>query len=115
MTTLYGIANCDTVKKSRTWMAQHDGAYRFHDLRKDGLDAAMVARWHAAVGDSLVNRKGTTWRGLDAAAQASTADGAGVRALVLAHPALIKRPVVEWPDGSTTVGFDAALWANRIR
>ncbi|QHI98022.1 Spx/MgsR family RNA polymerase-binding regulatory protein [Xylophilus rhododendri] len=114
MTTIYGIPNCDTVKKARSWLGEHLQDARFHDFRKDGLTAEQVARWYAAVGDKLLNRKGTTWRGLDAAAQASAADAAGAQALALAHPALIKRPVMEWPDGAVTVGFDAADWASRI-
>lgn len=114
MTTLYGIPNCDTVKKARTWLTAQGHDFRFHDFRKDGLDAAPVARWHAAVGDKLINRKGTTWRGLDAAAQLSAGDAAGAQALAVAYPALIKRPVVEWPDGSVTVGFDATDWAARV-
>lgn len=114
MTTIYGIPNCDTVKKARNWLAEHGKSARFHDFRKDGLDAAQVARWYGAVGDKLINRKGTTWRGLDAAAQQSAADPAGAQTLAVSFPALVKRPVVEWPDGTVTVGFDAADWAARI-
>jgi Spx/MgsR family transcriptional regulator len=114
MTTIYGIPNCDTVKKARTWLAEHTSDFRFHDFRKDGLDAAQVARWYAAVGDKLINRKGTTWRGLDPAAQQSATHAAGAQALAVAFPALIKRPVVEWPDGTVSVGFDAPDWASRI-
>ena len=112
-TILYGIPNCDTVKKARAWLAQHGGDARFHDLRKDGLDAGRVARWHAAVGDRLVNRRGTTWRGLDADTQAGAETPDGTQALALAFPALIKRPVVEWPDGTISVGFDAKEWSER--
>lgn len=114
MTTIYGIPNCDTVKKARSWLVEHDKSALFHDFRKDGLDAAQVGRWYAAVGDKLINRKGTTWRGLDAAAQQSAVDPAGARKLAVSFPSLIKRPVVEWPDGAVTVGFDAADWAARI-
>ena len=113
-TKIHGIANCDTVKKSRKWLAENAGEVTFHDFRKDGLDATQAARWYAAVGDRLINRKGTTWRALDAAEQATAADPSGAQALAVAHPALIKRPVVEWPDGEITVGFDAADWAARI-
>jgi arsenate reductase len=112
-TTIYGIPNCDTVKKARAWMAQRGADTRFHDLRKDGLDAEQLARWYTAVGDRLVNRRGTTWRSLDTATQAGADTPAGAQALALAYPALIKRPVVEWPDGSTSVGFDATEWSGR--
>ena len=115
MTTLYGIPNCDTVKKARAWLAEHVGDYRFHDFRKDGLDAAAVAHWYAAVGDKLINRRGTTWRGLEPAAQATAATPAGAQALAVAFPALIKRPVVEWPDGTMTVGFDPEEWAGKTK
>lgn len=115
MTILYGIPNCDTVKKARTWMAAHTDDFKFHDFRKDGLDAATVARWYDAVGDKLINRRGTTWRGLDAAAQANAETPAGAQALAVTFPALIKRPVVEWPDGTITVGFDPQEWIEKTK
>lgn len=114
MTILYGIPNCDTVKKARAWLTEHTGDYRFHDFRKDGLDATPVARWYASVGDKLINRRGTTWRGLDTATQATAQTPAGAQALAVAFPALIKRPVVEWPSGDVTVGFDPVDWARRL-
>ena len=115
MTTLYGIPNCDTVKKARAWLAEHLGDYRFHDFRKDGLEAPAVARWYAAAGDRLINRRGTTWRGLDAATQTTADTPAGAQALAVAHPALIKRPAVEWPDNTITVGFDPQEWAEKAK
>lgn len=111
MLTLYGIKNCDTVKKARAWLAQHDIAYRFHDLRADGLDAARLQRWVKAVGwETLLNTRGTTWRQLpDADKQAL--DATGAIKLMLAHPTLIKRPVVE--HGATViVGFNAATYSK---
>ncbi|MCZ2498296.1 arsenate reductase [Xylophilus sp. Kf1] len=113
MTTLYGIPQCDTVKKARAWLTLHGSEHRFHDFRKDGLEAGAVERWYRAVGERLINRRGTTWRGLDAATQAGAETPAGAQALALAYPALIKRPVVEWPDGAITVGFDPVIWADR--
>jgi arsenate reductase (glutaredoxin) len=113
---LYGIPNCDTVKKARAWLAEAGQAHEFHDFKKAGLDAATLDRWITAVGvDLLVNRKGTTWRALDPAAQAAAATPAGARALMLAQTSVIKRPVVEWDDGRVTVGFDAAAWAKAAR
>ena len=115
MTKLYGIPNCDTVKKARTWLTEHGIAHAFHDFKKQGVPAAALDRWLAAAGhEKLVNRKGTTWRGLDEATRAAVVDTASARALLLQHASVIKRPVVEWADGAITVGFDAADWARRV-
>jgi len=110
---LYGIPNCDTVKKARTWLAEHGVAHHFHDFKKAGVPAEGLARWSADVGwERLLNRQGTTWRKLDAATQAHAQDAAGALALISEHPSLIKRPVVEWPSG-TTVGFQVTEWEAR--
>jgi Spx/MgsR family transcriptional regulator len=114
-TTLYGIPNCDTVKKSRAWLADQGVAHAFHDFRKQGVPAERLDAWIQAAGwEKLLNRQGTTWRKLDAAAQAEAASSAGAKELMLAQPSVIKRPVVEWPDGTVTVGFDTATWALRV-
>ena len=113
---LYGIPNCDTVKKARAWLTGQGVAHGFHDFKKAGVPSERLDRWMAAVGpDRLVNRQGTTWRKLDAAAQARAGEPAGARALMLEQPSVIKRPVVEWGDGAVTVGFDPADWASRSR
>ena len=115
-TTLYGIPNCDTVKRARAWLDEHGVAYRFHDFKKDGVPAAELDRWLEAPGwEALVNRRGTTWRKLDDATRASVVDAASARAVLLANPSLIKRPVVHW-DGrpDVTTGFDAAAWATWV-
>ena len=99
---------CDTVKKARTWLTAHGVDYQFHDFKKLGVPEAPLDTWlHAKGWETLVNRKGTTWRALDDAAKAGVTDTASARALVLAHPSLIKRPVVQWADGGVTVGFTA--------
>jgi len=114
MITVYGIPNCDTVKKARTWLTGRGVAHQFHDFKKQGVPAAALDRWLAAAGwETLVNRKGTTWRGLDDATRASVHDAASARALLLAQPSAIKRPVVEWADGAVTVGFDPGAWSSR--
>ena len=111
--TLYGISNCDTVKKARAWLDGQAVPYQFHDFRKAGVPQDRLADWSRAVGwEKLVNRQGTTWRKLDAAQQAEVRDDASARALMLAQPSVIKRPVVEWAGGATTVGFDAAAWQS---
>jgi arsenate reductase (glutaredoxin) len=114
MITLYGIPNCETVKKARTWLAEHGVAHTFHDFKKQGVPEVELDLWLTAAGwEKLVNRKGTTWRGLDEATRSAVVDNASARALLLAHASVIKRPVVVWADGQITVGFDANAWQNR--
>lgn len=113
MIILYGISNCDTVKKARKWLDAAGIAHRFHDVRKDGLDAARLADWIDAAGwEAVLNRSGTTFRKLPDGAKAEL-DAAKARALMLAEPAMIKRPVVEYPGG-LLVGFKEADWAARM-
>lgn len=113
MITLYGIPNCDTVKKARQWLAGAGLAYRFHDVRKDGLDAGRLSHWTDALGwEALLNRSGTTFRQLPDEAKANL-DAARAAALMLEQPAMIKRPVVEHPGG-ILVGFKEADWAVKL-
>ena len=116
--TLYGIPNCDTVKKARAWLADQGVDYRFHDFKKQGVPADRLADWAAAVGwERLVNRQGTTWRKLDAASQAAVQDAASASSLMQANASVIKRPVVEWAgaaDQQVSVGFDAPAWNERL-
>jgi arsenate reductase (glutaredoxin) len=111
---MYGITNCDTVKKARAFLAQSGLAFDFIDYKKQGVPADLLNEWVAALGwERLLNRKGSTWRGLDEAAQAAAGNPAGATRLMLAQPSVIKRPVVVWADGRVTVGFDPAAWASR--
>ena len=111
MITVYGIPNCDTVKKARAWLDGQGIAYRFHDFKKAGVPADRLPAWMAAAGwEKLVNRQGTTWRKLPPAEQAAVVDADTAAALMQAQPSVIKRPVVEW-QGTTTVGFDPQAWA----
>ena len=115
MIIVYGIPNCDTVKKARAWLTGQGLAYSFHDLKKQGVPLENLPGWVKAVGwDKLLNKQGTTWRKLDGVLQASSASPQGAQALVLANPSVIKRPVVEWSQGDVTVGFDALRWAEKI-
>lgn len=107
MVTLYGIPNCDTVKKARTWLNEHGIAYTFHDFKKTGLDRNLVDQWLKNVDwETLVNRKGTTWRALSDERKASVNDAGSATALMLESPSVIKRPVLSH-DGRTYVGFSA--------
>jgi arsenate reductase (glutaredoxin) len=104
--TVYGIPNCDTVKKARAWLIEEKIDYVFHDFKKQGVPAALMDSGLAQVGwEVLLNRKGTTWRKLDANVQASVVDAASAKAVMMAEPSTIKRPVVVWNDGRITVGF----------
>lgn len=115
MITLYGIPNCDTVKKARTWLTERGVEYSFHDFKKQGVPTDQVDGWLKAVGwETLVNRKGTTWRKLDESERAAVVDNASAQALVLANASVIKRPVVQWNDGTVTVGFNAEAWDSRF-
>lgn len=110
MTTLYGISNCDTVRKTRKWMESNGIDFTFHDFRKEGLEAAQVDRWCDALGiDTVLNKRGTTWRALPAE-QRDDLDEKGLRALLVEHPTLIKRPVLEHDD-TIRVGFKAEEYA----
>ena len=114
MLTLYGITNCETVKKGRAWLAEHGIDHAFHDFKKHGVPPQQLALWSEALGwDKLLNRKGTTWRKLDATAQAAVVDAGSAQALMLANPSVIKRPVVNWGH-AVTVGFDEMAWRQRI-
>ena len=112
--TVYGIPNCDTVKKARSWFTEHGLACQFHDFKKQGVPAGLLPGWTEAPGwEMLLNRKGTTWRKLDEATRLAVVDAASATALMLAQPSVIKRPVVVWPNGQVSVGFDAAVFAER--
>ena len=108
---LYGIAACDTVKRARAWLDAHHMAHDFHDFKKLGVPADQLDRWLAEVGrERLLNTRGTTWRKLGEAERAVVVDDASARALMLAQPSVIKRPVVQWGDGRVSVGFDPNAW-----
>jgi len=104
---LYGIPNCDTVKKARTWLDSRHITYTFHDFKKAGLDRATIDSWLRHTDwESLVNRKGTTWRGLDDARKTAIVDAQSATELMLESPSVIKRPVLVL-DSGTHVGFSA--------
>lgn len=107
MITLYGISNCDTVKKARTWLDQAQVTYTFHDFRKDGLTREQVSAWVTALGwETLVNKRSTTWKGLDEATKNSL-DDTTVVDIILDQPTLIKRPLLD-RAGQLQVGFRTA-------
>jgi Spx/MgsR family transcriptional regulator len=112
---LYGIPNCDTVKKARDWLTAQGVDYAFHDFKKLGVPADLLPGWLHAVGrDTLINRKGPTWRKLGPEVHATVVDDASATAVMLAHSSVIKRPVVVWADSSITVGFKPEWFAERL-
>ncbi len=112
--TLYGIPNCDTVKKARTWLDAQGIGYTFHDYKKAGADAAKLAAWCEAAGwDKVLNRAGTTFRKLPDADKADL-DQAKAVTVMAANPSCIKRPIVEHPGG-LLVGFKEADWAAALK
>lgn len=108
--TLYGIPNCDTVKKSRAWLDAAGKSYIFHDFKKQGVPETELRCWVKTLGwEALLNKKGTTWRKLDACAQEAVKDAPSAIALMLAHSSAIKRPVVMRSD-LVTVGYQPERW-----
>ncbi len=108
--TIYGITNCDTVKKSRSWFDARGITYQFHDFKKLGVPEAALRQWVKALGwEALINKKGTTWRKLDAAAQMAMTTEESAIALMLASPSVIKRPIVI-QSIKITVGYVPENW-----
>lgn len=112
--TLYGIPNCSSVKKAREWMTAHQVAHEFHDFKKQGLNAEDLSLWLSQVDWTvLLNRKGTTWRGLDAVTQAQATDAASAQQLMLQWPSLVKRPVLV-KGQKVVVGVNPEAWLSVI-
>ena len=111
--TLYGIPNCDTVKKARDWLGARGHVFAFHDYKKAGVTAAQVAGWCDALGwDRVLNRAGTTFRKLPEGDREGL-DQAKAVALMTANPSCIKRPIVEYPGG-LLLGFKEGEWAAAL-
>ena len=109
--TIYGIKNCDTMKKARKWLDENAVAYSFHDFKKNGVTAAQLAAWSKSVGwEKLLNKVGTTFRKLPDADKLNI-DEARAIALMVDQPSMIKRPVLDM-DGSYLVGFKADDYAR---
>lgn len=103
---LYGISNCDTVKKAKNWLETHNIDYKFHDFRKQGLDANTINRWLQSVSwDKILNKRSTSWRNLDPSIQ-QTINETNIVDLLIENPTLIKRPVMDVND-TITFGFNS--------
>ena len=115
--TVYGISNCDTVKKARTWLSEQGLEHVFHDFKKQGLPEKNLDTWLKEAGwEAVLNRKGTSWRKLSPEEQLSVASAATARPFLLANPSLVKRPVIEWQSSKgveISVGFQPNQWPMR--
>jgi len=112
--TIYGIKNCDTMKKARGWLDRAGRPYAFHDYKAAGIDQARLESWAAKVGwETLLNRSGTTFRKLPEADKAGLTEKKAM-ALMLAQPSMIKRPVLELDDGSLLVGFKPSEYEAKL-
>lgn len=112
--TLYGIPNCDTVKKARAFLAERGVDSQFHDYKKQGVPRDALAQWVAALGwECLLNRQGSTWRRLAPERQATVHDAASAMALMVEQPSVIRRPVLV-RGGDLRVGFDPLDWSRLL-
>ena len=111
--TVYGIKNCDTVKRARKWLETHSVDYRFHDFRQDGLSQSMLSEWTQELGwETVLNRRGTTWRQLPESERESIDEVSAVR-LMMERPSLIKRPVLD-QGGRRLIGFDETAYRQQL-
>ena len=111
--TVFGISNCDTVKKARKWLDAQSVSYEFHDYKKKGIDKATLNDWSSQLGwESLINRRGTTWRKLDDAQKTDLTQSSAIK-LMMDNTSLIKRPVVNTNDG-LLLGFDASEYEQKF-
>ncbi|MCV0428894.1 MAG: ArsC family reductase [Roseibium sp.] len=107
---VYGIKNCDTVKKARKFLQEAGIDYEFHDYKKDGVDGDRLAEFMKEFGwDAVLNKRGTTWRRLDEATQESVVDAASALEVLIEHPSAIRRPIVE-AETKNFIGFDPVAW-----
>jgi arsenate reductase len=111
MTTLYGISNCDTVRKARRWLDGHGVDYRFHDLRRDGLDRKMLQHWEQRLGwEQLLNRRGSTWRKLPETVRDGIGKSTALR-IMQEQPSIIRRPLLEHGK-QLHAGFNAGEYST---
>jgi len=107
MTTLFGIKNCDTIKKARNWLSEHEIEFQFHDYRTNGLEQAQLEQWCQELGwEQILNRRGTTWRKLPEEIKQSIDEPSAIK-LMLEQPAMIKRPLLD-TGTQRLLGFKAA-------
>ena len=110
---LYGIPNCNTVKKARDWLDANNITYEFHDFKKQGIDEATIQQWLTQYPwEKLINRAGLTWRGLDEATKSGITENASAARLMQAKTSVIKRPILEKDNQVLALGFNEAEYTN---
>tara|TARA_B110000503_G_C7081593_1_gene385407 strand:+ start:797 stop:1180 length:384 start_codon:yes stop_codon:yes gene_type:complete len=108
---VFGISNCDTVKKAINWLKEEGLKYEFHDFKKQGVPLELLDLWLDVLGYAkILNTKGTTWRKLDTSLRESITNTSSAKALILNYPSILKRPIILWPDQNWSVGFDTDEW-----
>lgn len=113
---IYGIPNCNTVKKARTWLADNGFNPTFHDFKKQGITAEKLGEWCNVFGwEKVLNKKGTTWKKLSPEQQSSVVDQDTAVQLLLNHTSAIKRPVVEFDGKAVLISFDEAAYENILK
>lgn len=113
--TVYGIKNCNTVKSALDWLKKHNVEYEFHDYKAKGITDAKLKSWIKQIGwESLVNKRGTTWRQLDEKVQANVKDESSAIALMIEKTSVIKRPLIEKDGKVVTLGFDEKEYGSKL-
>ena len=113
---VYGIPNCNTVKKARTWLSENEMEYEFHDFKKQGITAAKLSEWCGVFGwEKVLNKKGTTWRKLSPELQNAVKDESTAIALLVANTSAIKRPVIEKDGVAVLISFDEDAYSNILK
>lgn len=114
MLNVYGIKNCNTVKKALDWLNEHNIQYTFHDYKKEPAQDSKLIEWQKLVSwESLVNKKGTTWKKLSAEEQATVVDERSARAVLLQNNSMIKRPIIEL-ENELILGFDELTYQQKL-
>ncbi len=113
---IYGIPNCDTIKKTLDWFKENNIIYEFHDYKKEGITAAKLKSWFKQVGiDVIINKKSTTWKGLTIEEQLAMAHEKEAIAIILKNESIIKRPVIEHHEKVIMVGFKQTDYDQKLK
>jgi arsenate reductase len=116
MIKVYGIPNCNSVKKAITWLKEHHVEFEFHDFKKEGVNADQLKSWSAVFGwEQVLNKKGTTWKKLTPEQQSAVIDASSAAAVMMASPSMIKRPVILDENTPVLLGFDEASYVQNIK